>query len=494
MKKVIASVALFSLHVVSSHAATLKDIGVNERVLLNAAGKTQVCIDGTVFLYAKTPHVHAVFNDTDVMRLVTTRDELPFQALSFSVNKKTGQFTKRVVTVQKCAQQSVAQRPTVSQPRVRSMAPKMQQQTVARAVQPPPAVSQRLAMTGTRNVQPVGPTSSIRIPATQKSVAPQQPPISVNRAQKKYAVAAQYSGDTPPHAGKRKKHTYVRGALRSIDTFNVSYSHFSPFDSDGKERHGRNWNVKARVRPFQIGNLRVGVYGTFSDGESNAYRPHNSGWSYSDYETRGLGLSTLYDHGYNRSSSFDLGLLWQETENHNNYNAFRSWQEEKQLEARYSFSSDHRRMSGEGWLPYWEIGTQYIHPFDVDYRDTKGRGNDYAYDNKRIRIWGDMDLYDWYFGDANQWSITPTLNAQLGYLWGKESWYLQGGPGSKFGWRGQEIFDMNFVNPRWMLDGSSGRLYDFAGTWKVDNTFRAFYAERVRDYRPASRSNILVVD
>ncbi len=491
MKKVIASVALFSLYAVSVHAATLKDIGVNESVLSNKADKTHVCIDGTVFLYAKTPNVHVVFNDTDVMRLITTRDELPFQALSFGVNRKTGQFTKRVVTVQQCAQQSVAQRSVALQPRARSM---VQQQTVVRAVQQPAVSEQPASTTMVQRYAQAYQHQKNDSVARKPAVIPRGSVMPIANAQKKYAVAAQYSGGTPPHAGKRKKHTYVRGALRSIDTFNVSYAHFSPFDSDGKERHGRNWNVKARVRPFQIGNVRVGMYGTFSDGESNAYRPHNGRWSYSDYETRGLGLSTLYDHGNDRSSSFDLGLLWQDTENHNNYNTFRSWQDEKQIEARYSFSSDHRRMSGESWLPYWEIGAQYIYPFDVDYHDTKGRGNDYAYDNKRLRIWGVADIYDWYFGDANQWFITPTLNAQLGYLWGKESWYLQGGPGAKFGWRGQEIFDMNFVNPRWMLDGSSGRLYDFAGTWKVDNTFRAIYAEQVRDYRPASRNSILVVD
>jgi hypothetical protein len=280
----------------------------------------------------------------------------------------------------------------------------------------------------------------------------------------------------------------VKNLWDAIDTFNVSYATYSPFN-DEKERYGEGWNVKARVRPFKVGKATVGGYATWSDGEGRSHRANDGDrWSHFNYKNFGGGFSGLYDHGDDMTSELDLGLLWQDSEGWKSYNDFHSWQSENQLDFRYKLESEHRRKSGEIWFPAWETGFHYTQPFNVSYHDTKGRGNDYAYDNQRIRLWGMGDIYDWYLDDAGKWCLTPTFNAELGYLWGKDSGYIQGGPGAKLGWRGQEIFEFKFLNPRLVFEENGSRIYDFIGTVKVDNLVRAVLADGTKNYKPETSS------
>lgn len=293
-------------------------------------------------------------------------------------------------------------------------------------------------------------------------------------------AGAQENVTAQPPVEKKSGITF-RG-LQSVDTFNVTYGNFSPFNGEENERHGEFVNVKARIRPFRVGKTDIGVSFTYTSGNSDSYRAQDDRWSYYDYTIWGAGVSGVYHHTNASESELEVGLLHQETDGWIPTKDFRSHQDETQWEFRGKYSNDKRRSVGELWAPHWEIGAKYVHPFDVSYSDTNGRGDDYAYDNRRFNVLAQMDIYDWYLGCNDVWRITPTANIMPGYIWGKDSGFIQSGFGFKLAAYEQEIFDIKLFNPRWMFESNGSRLYDFIGTWKVDNTIRAIWAAQTETY------------
>ena len=313
--------------------------------------------------------------------------------------------------------------------------------------------------------------------------------VSATPAQEKVVPAQNLSGEIQPiiaytdekigldSGGDRIR---VKGIWDAVDTFNVSHSKFSPFNGEDKERHGKSTSVKARIRPIVIGDVKAGVYATYSTGNSDTYTRSKDRWSYADYDVYGGGLSAAYKHDKYHESSMDLGILFQNTDSSTPVRNLIARQSEKQLEARYSFASNYNRKNGESFIPYWEIGLHGIYAFDVDYSDNKG-GND-EYNNSSFKMWSLVDLYDFYLDDAGDWRLTPSLNVELGYLWGKESGYIQGGPGLSLALRKQEMFELKFLNPRYMFNGDGSRIYDYIGIVKPANILRALNAEKTADY------------
>ena len=441
MKKIfltVVGILVMSSHV---HAATLQDLGVSSSDIAKLDTNPQ-CVDisGEQFDYAHG-HSHIVRGNGKEMRLMVYQSAPPFEALAVIIDGR--KVLRKVVQVKICD--------------------KVESQPIAHKKRPVLVAS---------------------APSEKKKEV-----VAVAQVTDSFAEVS------PKQVEKSgtKKPVYLRGVFRSIDTLNLSVAEYSPFNGEDKERHGNSFNIKARIRPLQIGDVRLGAYGTYTDGESNTYRRSKDYWSYYDYIIYGGGLSALFDHGQFRTSELDFGWLYQETEGWIPSKEFRSYQDESQIDVRYKFASSNRRENGELWFPYWELGVHYVHPFNVSYHDTYGGDDELAYDNRRFRIWGMGDIYDFYLGDSNQWKLAPTINAELGYLWGKESGYIQGGLGAKLGWRGQDIFEIKILNPRLMFEENGSRIYDYIGTWKVDNSIRAFIAEQVTDYKPASEKGIIVV-
>ncbi len=291
-----------------------------------------------------------------------------------------------------------------------------------------------------------------------------------------FIASTAYAGDNEKTGSKIK----FRG-LKSVDSFNVSYAKFSPFNNEDKERHGHGIGLKARIRPARIGKVDVGGYGKYAKGKGHTYKKSKDRWSHYKYNIIGGGLSGVYNYTENTEVSLDLGLLHQKTE----YwipDKFASHQKENQWEIGSEFLTEQRRADGELWFPQWSVNMHYLHPFDVSYSDTKGRSDEYAYDNRRISGGIAFDIYDWYVDDAGHWRITPTGNLNLGYIWGKSSGFLQGGLGTKLTWYDQEMIDINVLNPRWVFEGNGSRLYDFMGTAKPDNIIRAAWAAQTETY------------
>jgi hypothetical protein len=291
-------------------------------------------------------------------------------------------------------------------------------------------------------------------------------------------VVVAQDGTTP---AKKESAVKFRG-LKSVDTLNVTYGTFSPFNGEDREREGHFVNVKARVRPLRIGKTDLGVVASYTKGSSDSYKRSADRWSYYDYEIVGLGASGVYHHTKNSETELEVEWLHQKTDGRVPKKDFWSHQHEQQIALRLKYDTEERRAAGESWIPYWDLGVRYVHPFDVTYSDSKGRGDGYAYDNRRLDIWGSIDIYDWYLDDSEIWRVSPTFNADLMHLWGKDSWGIQGGFGFKIAAYEEELVDIKLFNPRWLFEGNGSRLYDFIGTWKIDNTFRAIWASQTETY------------
>lgn len=285
-----------------------------------------------------------------------------------------------------------------------------------------------------------------------------------------------YAGDEEQQAGSKVK---FRG-LDSVDTLNITHAKFSPFNGENKERHGESTTVKARVRPVRMGKLDAGGYAVYTKGSGDTYDRKLDRWSNSEYETVGGGVSGVYHLDKHRDVEAELGILYQTSESQTPIKKFTSWQTENQIEARLRYGDESRRGAGKKFLPFWEVGIHYVHPYSVSYHDTKGKYD--PYDNRHFSVWGSADLYDWYLDDTDHWRLTPTFNANLGYLWGKDSVYLQGGFGTKLAWYEQEMIDIKLLNPRWMFSGDGSRIYDHIATLKVDNIVRAAWAAQTETY------------
>ncbi len=288
----------------------------------------------------------------------------------------------------------------------------------------------------------------------------------------------------PAFAGNdtNKKQSVKFRGLKSVDTFNVDYSRFSPFNNEDNERHGHSFGVKTHIRPLRSGKMDLGGYLSYSKGKGDTFKKSKNRWSHYRYKKIGGGISGVYNHSADEETTFDVGLLHQKTDYWVPSKAFASHQDEMQWEFGIGYDSELRRSNGEKWFPKWSLYAHYIHPFNISYSDSKGRSEVYAYDNRVFRFGGDFDIYDVYLDENNRWRITPTINVGSGYLWGKDSWFMQGGLGSKISWYNEEMLDVKLFNPRWVFGGNGSKLYDVIGTIKIDNVFRAVWASRTKKY------------
>ena len=268
--------------------------------------------------------------------------------------------------------------------------------------------------------------------------------------------------------------------VESVDTFKITYSHYRPWGHEQKKRHGSAVSIKARVRPFRINDFDLGFYASYANGVGRAYRSDIVHTTHADYTTWGGGLSGIYNYTRDIEFGAEFGLLHQKTDIWVPEKNFTGHQDDWMREYRLSYDNETRREEGEEWFPEHSLYIHYVDPYSTSYSDSRGRGDEYAYDNRRFTVGGEVDIYDWYFSGTSDWRLTPTFNANLGYIWGKESGFFQGGFGTKLGYYKDSIFDFNFLNPRWMFEGDGSRLLDFVGTWHAGNSFYALRAASMK--------------
>ncbi len=72
----------------------------------------------------------------------------------------------------------------------------------------------------------------------------------------------------------------------------------------------------------------------------------------------------------------------------------------------------------------------------------------------------------------------------MGKSWGKDSFYIKGGPSVVLGAYKQEPLQAEFLNPMKYFNGNGSRIYWFSILWRVDDTIRAIRASQIQDYDP----------
>jgi hypothetical protein len=291
---------------------------------------------------------------------------------------------------------------------------------------------------------------------------------------------------------KEKKTTIkVRNVFDAIDTANVSYSRYGSMPGEDRERNGWNFGLTARWRPLKVsnflgGSLRIGAYGKYNFGESEVYKKSNGRTSNYDYFQYGGGLSLEQKYkGIN--IDFDIGFLKYQVDGKTPAKNFTSKQTGTLLDTRLWFKDERRRLKGDKWFPKWEAGIRYQHPLSTDYQDSRGQissYDEYEYDHTRLDFGGNLWIYDIQLDEDENWFLTPGINLHLGKSWGKDSFYIKGGPSVVLGAYKQEPLQAEFLNPMKYFNGNGSRIYWFSILWRVDDTIRAIRASQIQDYDP----------
>lgn len=290
---------------------------------------------------------------------------------------------------------------------------------------------------------------------------------------------------------KTKTTLKVRNVFEAIDTANVTYSQYGAMPGEDRERNGWNFGLSARWRPLKItnflgGSLRIGAYGKYNFGESEVFKRSNGRTSNYDYFQYGGGLSLEQKYkGIN--IDFDIGFLKYQVDGKIPAKNFTSKQTGTLLDARLWFKNERRRLKGYKWFPKWEAGIRYEHPLSTNYEDSNHRVSsydEYEYDHTRLDFGGNLWIYDIQLDEDENWFLTPGINFHLGKSWGKDSWYVKGGPSAILNAFGQEPLQAEFLNPMKYFEGNGSRIYWFSILWRVDDTIRAIRASQIQDYDP----------
>ncbi|MFO7807088.1 MAG: hypothetical protein R6V40_01540, partial [Candidatus Moraniibacteriota bacterium] len=287
---------------------------------------------------------------------------------------------------------------------------------------------------------------------------------------------------------EEKELVSVKSFGKALETVNVTYSNYGDLDVSGedRERSGYNWDVRVRFRLLEIGNWDVGLWGYHNDGVSKSKRSDGRRDRY-EYYRYAFGPSAEWEED-NLSLALEAAFARQVTEGSYSHTDRTQEQTTEMLEFRAWLESDARRKDGETWFPKWGIGAKYVHPISEEFKSSDGKGE--VYDEARWDITGVAWIYDWWF--SSNWRLTPGLNAGLGYLYGKESLYIQGGPRVELGTRYNDILDVSFLNPRYFFEEEArdaSRIYWVSATLKVDDLARTVWSSQINDYEDEGSSS-----
>ncbi|MDZ7612157.1 MAG: LysM domain-containing protein [Candidatus Moranbacteria bacterium] len=307
------------------------------------------------------------------------------------------------------------------------------------------------------------------------------------KSKKNQAKERESSSEQVSNSGKEKR-LKVKSFSGAIESFKVTYSHYRDLDVSGENRIREGWNamLSMRIRPFRYGNWDFGLAGYFLKGESKSEREDDKRAKYK-YERPGVGLSSEWEKNH-RSLAFEALASRQVTEGSYNYKEDTPKQTTWMAELRSNFNSDFKRQQGDLWFPEWGIGAKVVIPFHEKLEADDPSAE--IYDEGRYTLYGDVWLYDLWF--SKNWRLTPGLNLGGGFIEGKDSFYLQGGPQFALGGINDELLEVSLINPQYFLSESArdaSRLYDFIGTVNLEKTGRILWASQIKPYEPGSQQD-----
>lgn len=257
----------------------------------------------------------------------------------------------------------------------------------------------------------------------------------------------------------------------------VGYTLQEDYDAgheDKAKRSGESFYAKGHFFPWEWKTeertWKIGPEGKIFWGESNVNRD-----TY-DYKGVELGLKTesKKDH---QTIGFSGGLGFQETSKEGSSKG----QESLMAYFGASWEDKQREAMGKMLFPEYYLSARYNHMLEGN---TEGGAS--KYDESTLEFRQRLDLVNLPLGESLL--LTPNLNALEGYSWGKESIFLGGGPGLKFGdTDGNNFVETRFWNPKIFLDNpGASTMETFSITINIDDTFRAFRAEGVKEYKPGN--------
>ncbi len=254
----------------------------------------------------------------------------------------------------------------------------------------------------------------------------------------------------------------------------AGYSTYGDLDA-GKEkvkRSGYNYNGSLTIYPWKVSDWKFGPQVRYNFGKGK--RETSDRKSTYKYNRLEVGIKAEIEKD-NKTTGFGLGISKQKTRRVGTDQGQRTWS----AHLRGSYEDEKRRAEGEKLFPTHNFSGEYRHQLNA-----KTSGGASEYDESTLKVGGKFGIYDYEVGDSG-FRITPEVNLQTGFVWGKDSAFIGGGPGLTVGDEKNDFAEIRFLNPRLYLNkGAKGasRLERFAITLKPDDIYRALKAAQVKDY------------
>ncbi len=252
----------------------------------------------------------------------------------------------------------------------------------------------------------------------------------------------------------------------------LGYSQYQDLNAgkeDETERNGYNWNGKLSFFPWEVKNWKFGPEVRYNSGKGEMKKPdYQAVYKYNRLE---VGLKTEKTNN-NQTIGIGLGVSKQSTSQMGSPKSQDTWS----LHTRASYENKQRRARGEKVLPIQNFSAEYQHQLS-----TKTSKDAKEYNESTLSVRGKTGLYDLQISEVR---VTPELNLETGYSWGKESVYVGGGPGLSIGTKKTDLINLRFWNPRLYLQKrDASRLETFAVSLKPDDIIRTIEASMVKKYK-----------
>jgi len=286
---------------------------------------------------------------------------------------------------------------------------------------------------------------------------------------KNVSSSAPLSQEAKPSDKPRVK-TDFKKALKNWNG-TAGYSKYGDLDAgENVKRTGYGYQSKLTIFPWKISNWKFGPEARYNFGKSTKKTPgRESEYKYDRLEF-GIKAETKEDH---QTTEFGIGISKQENTRVGTDQGQKTWS----THFRSSYEDKRRRARGEKFLPTHYISGEYQRQIK-----SKTSGGAYRYDESTLKIKDKIGLYDYEVTDPG-FRITPELNLQAGYSWGKESTFIGGGPGLTIGDKKNDFAEVRFLNPRlYLQEKGSSRLEHFSIALKPDDISRGVEASMVKKY------------
>lgn len=260
----------------------------------------------------------------------------------------------------------------------------------------------------------------------------------------------------------------------------IGYSLTKDWDGgskDTKDRGGHSWQGSFNFFPWEINwkkrVIQVGPKVKYSQGASisndSEYR-----WRRPEARVR------IESEKENVTLGGEVGISKQTTERLGKGEEQKTWSSHWKAD----YKDDSRRSQDKKLLPKHSLSIDYRHPLNA-----KNSGGSKEYDEKTLKARVNFDIFDFYPKNQNL-RITPDFNLLGGYVWGKKSIVVGGGPGISAGDKSGNFLEAKFYNPEIYLDNpSASRLRIFSLNFKPDNLKRTLKAGQIKKYAPDDEEN-----